>query len=133
MYARAAAELRAGRKLCHWMWFIFPQIAGLGRSSMSKRYAICSMGEADAYLRHPLLGPRLVECARILTKLSGPTTAAEIFGPVDAQKLRSSMTLFASATSANRVFQDVLDRYFGGERDPYTDRLLVPRSRRSRA
>jgi uncharacterized protein (DUF1810 family) len=124
MYASAASELRGGRKLSHWMWFIFPQITGLGRSSMSKAYAISSLEEAKAYLSHPVLGPRLVECARILTQLSG-LTAREIFGSVDAQKLRSSMTLFASAAPDNRLFQAVLDQYFGGARDVHTDRLLA--------
>lgn len=95
-YEAAVTELRAGRKASHWMWFIFPQIAGLGHSSMSRTYAISSLSEAEAYLTHPVLGPRLIECARILTGLTG-RTAEEIFGATDAMKLRSSMTLFARA------------------------------------
>ena len=123
-YARAVSELRAGRKQSHWMWFVFPQLAGLGHSSMSKAYAISSLEEARAYLRHPVLGPRLVECALILTQLSG-STAEAILGSVDAQKLRSSMTLFAIAAPDESVFQDVLDRYFGGVRDDLTEELLA--------
>ena len=123
-YARAVSELRAGRKQSHWMWFVFPQLAGLGRSQMSQTYAIASLDEAKAYVRHPVLGPRLVECALILTQLSG-LTAAEIFGSVDAQKLRSSMTLFAIAAPGELVFQDVLGQYFGGARDVLTEELLA--------
>jgi uncharacterized protein (DUF1810 family) len=128
MYRIAVSELRAGRKLSHWMWFIFPQIAGLGTSATSKTYAISSLEEAKAYLAHPVLGSRLVECARILTQRSG-RTAREIFGCTDAQKLCSSMTLFASAAPDNRLFQDILDQYFGGVRDAHTDRLLAPGAR----
>jgi uncharacterized protein (DUF1810 family) len=95
-YAAAVSELRAGRKLSHWMWFVFPQIGGLGRSATSRRYAIASPAEAHAYLEHPVLGPRLLECTRILAELSG-SSALEIFGAIDAMKLRSSMTLFAHA------------------------------------
>jgi uncharacterized protein (DUF1810 family) len=124
-YEVAVSELRAGRKLGHWMWFIFPQIAGLGTSPTSKTYAISSLEEAKAYLAHPVLGSRLVECARILTQLRG-RTAREIFGCTDAQKLCSSMTLFASAAPDNRLFQDVLDQYFGRVRDANTERLLAP-------
>ena len=123
-YARAVSELRAGRKRSHWMWFVFPQLAGLGRSPTAKPYAISSLDEARAYLLHPVLGPRLVECARILTQLSG-LTAEEIFGSVDAQKLRSSMTLFAIAAPDESVFQDVLGQYFGGVRDVLTEELLA--------
>jgi len=128
MYAKAMSELRAGRKVHHWMWFIFPQIAGLGSSSMSRAYAIASLDEARAYLSHPVLGPRLVECARTLTRLSG-LSAREILGSIDAKKLRSSMTLFASAACDSSAFEDVLDQYFGGVRDPQTDRLLVVEER----
>lgn len=95
-YAAAVSELRAGRKLSHWMWFVFPQIGGLGQSATSRRYAIASPAEAHAYLEHPVLGPRLLECTRILAELSG-RSALEIFGAIDAMKLRSSMTLFAHA------------------------------------
>jgi uncharacterized protein (DUF1810 family) len=123
-YASAVAELRAGRKVGHWMWFVFPQIAGLGRSSMSQRYAISSLDEARTYASHPVLGPRLVECARIVAGLTG-RSAQEIFGPIDALKLRSSMTLFARAAPGTSVFRDVLDRYFGGEEDDATNARLT--------
>ena len=122
-YASAVSELRDGRKLSHWMWFIFPQIAGLGRSPTAQRFAISGMPEAQAFRAHPVLGPRLVECARILANLPG-TDAATILGPVDAQKLRSSMTLFARTAPHERVFQEVLDRYFGGESDSATTSRL---------
>src|SRR5215210_102553 len=112
-YGSAVAELRAGRKTGHWMWFVFPQIAGLGMSSMSRRFAISSLEEARQYLAHPILGPRLEECARILTELS-PGTAEDIFGSIDAMKLRSSMTLFARAAPESPLFGEVLDRYFDG-------------------
>ena len=110
-YAAALAELRAGRKIGHWMWFVFPQIAGLGLSETSRRYAISSLDEARAYLAHPVLGERLEESARALLELDGKT-ATEIFGPVDAMKLRSSMTLFALAAPERPLFREVLDRYF---------------------
>lgn len=122
-YQAAIAELRAGQKRSHWMWFVFPQIAGLGESATSRRYAISSLAEAKAYLEHPLLGPRLLECARILGELRG-RAAAEIFGGIDAMKLRSSMTLFTYADPSNTLFPAVLDDYFGGERDELTERLL---------
>jgi uncharacterized protein (DUF1810 family) len=122
-YASAVAELRAGRKLSHWMWFVFPQIAGLGLSEMSQRYAISSLAEARAYLAHPILGERIRECARILVELSDGT-ANDVFGTVDALKLRSSMTLFARADPEDRLFRDVLDRYFDGVADDATDALL---------
>jgi uncharacterized protein (DUF1810 family) len=122
-YESAVAELRAGRKLGHWMWFVFPQIAGLGLSPMSRRYAISSLEEARRYLAHPVLGARYEECARILTELDG-RTAHEIFGSVDAMKLRSSLTLFARAAPANPLFVEVLDSYFGGLADDATDARL---------
>ena len=122
-YAAAVAELRSGRKRSHWMWFVFPQIAGLGQSPISRRYAISSLDEAKAYLAHPVLGPRLVECAQILTGLR-TTSAEEVFGGIDAMKLRSSMTLFARADPANPAFQHVLDGYFAGVADPATERRL---------
>ncbi len=122
-YDAALAELRAGRKTSHWMWFVFPQLAGLGLSETSRRYAISSLDEARAYLAHPLLGPRLQECARALLGLDG-RTATEILGPVDAVKLRSSLTLFARAAPEDPVFGEVLDRYFDGRRDEATDALL---------
>jgi uncharacterized protein (DUF1810 family) len=125
-YASAVAELRDGRKIGHWMWFVFPQIAGLGVSATSRRYAISSLEEARRYLAHPILGPRLEECTRILTELSR-RTANDIFGSVDAMKLRSSMTLFARAAPENSSFREVLDRYFGGLADEATDaRLATP-------
>ena len=123
-YASAVAELRAGRKIGHWMWFVFPQIAGLGLSSMSRRYAISSLEEARRYLAHPILGERLRECARILTELEGKTAQA-VFGSTDAMKLRSSMTLFARAAPESPLFRAVLDRYFGGLADEATDARLV--------
>lgn len=122
-YDRAVEELRRGRKLTHWMWFVFPQIAGLGHSHTSRTYAISSLEEARSYLRHPVLGPRLRECAAIVAT-SPAKTAEEIFGGIDTQKLRSSMTLFLRADSAEPVFQQVLDRYFGGRPDPATDQRL---------
>src|SRR3712207_4687166 len=117
-YARALAELRAGRKSGHWMWFVFPQIAGLGHSETSRRYAISSLDEARAYLAHPVLGPRLREIAGALLELTGNPSAQEIFGPIDTLKLRSSMTLFSRAAPGEPIFQSVLDRFFGGTPDP---------------
>jgi uncharacterized protein (DUF1810 family) len=116
-YAQALAELRAGRKLSHWMWFVFPQRAGLGLSEMSRSYAIASPAEARAYVEHPVLGPRLVECAGALLGHEG-RSAREIMGEIDAVKLRSSMTLFARAAPEQPVFEQVLGRYFDGEADP---------------
>lgn len=122
-YERAVAELRAGRKTSHWMWFVFPQLAGLGRSAMAQQYAISSLAEAQAYLAHPVLGPRLVACAQV-TLEAGGLSAEEIFGPVDAMKLRSSMTLFTRAAPGEPVFGAVLGKYFGGTLDEATtDRL----------
>ncbi len=122
-YGQALAELRRGRKTTHWMWFVFPQIAGLGRSPMAQRYAIASLDEARAYLAHPTLGLRLVECAGVVAGTTAPS-AETIFGGIDAQKLRSSMTLFLRADPSQPVFQRVLDTFFGGEADEATDRLL---------
>jgi uncharacterized protein (DUF1810 family) len=122
-YDRALAELRAGRKTGHWMWFVFPQVAGLGRSATARHYAIADLAEARAHLAHPVLGPRLVECARALTGLPGSDPVA-VLGPVDAVKLRSSMTLFAHAAPDEPVFRAVLEQYFGGvEDDATTSRL----------
>jgi uncharacterized protein (DUF1810 family) len=123
-YEAAVAELRSGRKRSHWMWFVFPQIAGLGQSPISRRYAISSLSEARAYLAHDVLGPRLVECARIVAALNAPS-AEDVFGGIDAMKLRSSMTLFARADPTNPVFGEVLEAYFGGQADEATDRLLA--------
>jgi uncharacterized protein (DUF1810 family) len=122
-YDAARAELRRGTKTGHWMWFVFPQIAGLGLSPMSQRYAIRSLDEARAYLRHEVLGPRLRECAELVAATSG-RTAEQIFGDIDAIKLRSSMTLFLRADPATPVFQRVLDLFFDGGADPATDRRL---------
>jgi uncharacterized protein (DUF1810 family) len=123
-YEAAVEELRAGRKRSHWMWFVFPQIAGLGQSPISRKYAIASLAEARAYLAHEILGPRLVECARIVAASNAPS-AEDIFGGVDAMKLRSSMTLFARADPTNPVFGEVLEAYFSGKPDEATDRLLA--------
>jgi uncharacterized protein (DUF1810 family) len=122
-YIRAVTELHQGRKRTHWMWFVFPQIAGLGQSPTSQRYGISSLEEARAYLQHPILGPRLVECAHIVIALEG--SAEMIFGGIDAQKLRSSMTLFARASPDEATFTQLLDRYFEGKNDAATLRLLV--------
>jgi uncharacterized protein (DUF1810 family) len=129
-YQRAVAELRAGAKVGHWMWFVFPQVAGLGMSAMSREYAISCAEEARAYLAHPVLGSRLRECARIVADTEG-RTAEQVFGYVDAVKLRSSMTLFAAAEDAVNggaapgepgatVFRGVLGKYFGGVPDQET-------------
>ncbi len=117
------AELRLGRKTSHWMWFVFPQIAGLGRSETARHYAIGSLDEARAYLAHPDLGPRLRECAGLLLSVDG-RTADGIFGPIDALKLRSSMTLFLRADPDEPLFGRVLDRFYGGAPDEATDALL---------
>ena len=118
-YDRAVAELRDGRKVTHWMWFVFPQIAGLGTSPTAQRYAVADLAEARAYLRQPVLGPRLRECARLVADSPAPSAAA-LLGDVDAMKLRSSMTLFAAADPDDPVFPAVLDRYFDGEGDEQT-------------
>lgn len=117
-YDRALAELRAGRKESHWMWFVFPQLAGLGRSETARFYAIEGLEEARAYLAHPVLGPRLHEATAAVTAASG--SAEAVLGPVDAVKLRSSMTLFEAAAAHPTPFRAALDRFFGGERDPET-------------
>jgi uncharacterized protein (DUF1810 family) len=122
-YDHAAAELRAGRKTSHWMWFIFPQIAGLGYSPAAQMYAITSLDEARDYLAHPVLGARLIDCATILTGLTG-RTAEQIFGEVDALKLRSSVTLFMHAAPGEPVFGQILDQYFGGEPDSATENRI---------
>ena len=122
-YDRASGELRRGRKTGHWIWFVFPQIAGLGQSPTWRTYAISSIEEARAYLRHPVLGPRLAECARILTEVQG-RTAEQILGGLDAQKLRSSMTLFLRADPGQPLFGQVLSQYFDGVPDSATDQRL---------
>jgi uncharacterized protein (DUF1810 family) len=122
-YDQALAELRAGAKRTHWMWFVFPQIAGLGRSGMAQRFALSGLPEARAYLAHPTLGRRLVACARALTALD-TTDPDRVFGPVDAQKLRSSMTLFAHAAPDEPVFREVLEHWFDGAEDEATTSRL---------
>jgi len=127
VYDVVVEELRRGRRTSHWMWFIFPQIAGLGHSPMSERYAIRSLEEARAYLAHPLLGARLRECTGLVLALTGHT-AEDVFGPIDAKKQRSSMTLFHRAAPGEPIFRQVLDEWFGGIADPMTDALLKDRS-----
>jgi len=122
-YQQAVAELRRGRKTSHWMWFVFPQIAGLGYSPTSRMFAISSLEEARAYLAHPVLGPRLVECATIVSQAQD-RTAEQIFGGIDAQKLRSCATLFLRADPGEPVFGQVLAQYFDGRPDPATDQRL---------
>ncbi|HEV2318266.1 MAG TPA: DUF1810 domain-containing protein [Verrucomicrobiae bacterium] len=117
------SELRAGRKTGHWMWFVFPQIQGLGKSETARRFAISSLAEAKAYLAHPILGPRLGECAALVTATKS-TSAEKIFGEIDSLKLFSSMTLFAKATTENKIFLDVLKKYFGGVQDEVTLQML---------
>jgi uncharacterized protein (DUF1810 family) len=123
VYDDVVDELRRGRKTSHWIWFIFPQVAGLGQSAMSRRYAIGSVAEARAYLEHPILGPRLRESAALLLETRG-STAEAILGPIDARKVRSSMTLFDRAAPDEPVFADVLNRFYDGVPDPATDELL---------
>ena len=117
------AELRRGRKSSHWMWFVFPQLAGLGSSPTARAYALSGLDEAQAYLAHPVLGPRLREAAELAAAVQG-RTASEVFGYPDDLKLRSSMTLFARAAPQDPVFTAVLDRYFGSDPDPRTLELL---------
>jgi uncharacterized protein (DUF1810 family) len=118
-YETVCAELRAGRKHSHWMWFIFPQIEGLGSSEMAHRFAISSLEEAKAYLEHPVLGARLRECSRLVADVDG-RSVEQIFGYPDDMKFRSSMTLFGRATPDNDVFLECLRKYFEGEADPST-------------
>ncbi|AOJ65971.1 calpastatin [Burkholderia ubonensis] len=119
VYAQVCDELRSGRKRSHWMWFVFPQIEGLGDSVMAQRYAIASLSEADAYLRHPVLGERLRECTRLVNHVDG-RSIQEIFGYPDYLKFRSSVTLFAHAATDNAVFVEALEKYYGGEADHST-------------
>ncbi len=123
VYETVLAELRAGRKRTHWMWFIFPQLAGLGRSAMAQKYAIASLDEAAAYLAHPVLGARLRECCDIVSGLNG-LSANQIFSEPDDMKFRSSMTLFAHAAPAEPLFTQCLEKYFGGVTDGATLALL---------
>jgi uncharacterized protein (DUF1810 family) len=119
VYGDVVEELRAGRKRSHWMWFVFPQLRGLGGSPMAARYGIGSLDEARAYLRHAVLGPRLRECTRLVNQVQD-RSAAQILGSPDDLKLRSSMTLFALATDDNEDFVALLDKYYGGQQDPLT-------------
>jgi uncharacterized protein (DUF1810 family) len=119
-YDAAIEELQQGRKRSHWIWFVFPQIEGLGSSPTARRFAISGLDEARAYLRHPVLGPRLLEAARTVTEITG-VSAGEIFGAPDDAKVRSSMTLFLRADPDQPLFQDVLDHLYGGEPDEATD------------
>lgn len=123
-YTAALSEIKAGRKRSHWMWYIFPQIAGLGFSETSRYYAIKNLKEAKTYLEHPVLGNRLVEISGELLKLNGDD-ANQVFGSPDDMKLRSSMTLFAAVPDADAVFQSVLDKFFAGEKDPRTLQLIA--------
>lgn len=123
VYERALAEIRRGRKHSHWMWFIFPQIAGLGMSATSRLYAIRDLAEARAYLDHPVLGKRLLECAEAALGVEG-RSALEIFGSIDQMKLRSCATLFARVSPAGSVFHRLLDKYFAGEPDDKTVRRV---------
>jgi uncharacterized protein (DUF1810 family) len=129
VYDRALSELRSGRKRTHWMWFIFPQIAGLGYSGMSKHYAIRNIEEAREYLNHPVLGPRLQECAEAVLAVEG-RTISEIFGYPDDLKLRSSMTLFACVAHPGSVFGRVLEKFFQGKKDARTLQLVEGTERR---
>ena len=123
LYAEVCAELANGRKRSHWMWFVFPQIRGLGSSAMAQRFAISSLAEAQAYIRHAVLGERLRETTRLVNRVEG-RSIEDIFGYPDYLKFRSSMSLFARATDDHQVFDDALRKYFNGEADPDTLRLL---------
>lgn len=123
-YDTVLAELRAGRKSSHWIWFIFPQIAGLGRSGMAQQFAIGSLDEAKAYLQHPVLGPRLRECTQLVLDVEG-RSVEEIFGYPDYLKFRSCLTLFMTATSGNKIFKDALLKYFDDKPDQLTLDLLA--------
>ena len=126
IYSQALAEIKSGQKRSHWMWFIFPQIEGLGFSSMSQRYAIKNIDEAKAYLNHPVLGRRLRECAEAVLGVEG-RSVAEIFGSPDDMKLRSCVTLFSTVSNPGSVFHRVLQKYFQGVADPKTlQRLRTP-------
>lgn len=122
-YAAALAEVRRGRKTSHWMWYIFPQIAGLGQSSTARYYSIRDLEEAREYYAHPVLGQRLREISGALLELRGSDPVA-VFGGIDSMKLKSSMTLFAVAAPDDPLFQQVLDKYYGGEQDAMTLRIL---------
>ncbi len=123
-YEQALSEIRSGRKRSHWMWYIFPQFDGLGTSSNSKRYSMKNLAEAEAYLRHPVLGPRLVECAEAALRIQGRTALA-VFGSTDDKKLRACATLFAHVSPPGSAFHQLLDKHFQGRRDDKTLRLLA--------
>ncbi|MGC2208649.1 MAG: DUF1810 domain-containing protein [Candidatus Korobacteraceae bacterium] len=123
VYEQVCDELRAGSKRSHWMWFIFPQMKGLGHSGMADYYGIASRPEAEAYLAHPVLGARLIECTRLVNQVEG-RSINQILGYPDDLKFRSSMTLFASAASGNQIFEEALQKYFDGKPDPLTLKLL---------
>ena len=125
VYAQALGELQAGRKRTHWMWYIFPQLQGLGRSDISREFAISGLDEASAYLRHSVLGPRLIECSEAVLEVEG-RSAREIFGSPDDLKLRSSATLFAAVSADDSVFHRVIETYFRGEQDPLTREGIEP-------
>jgi uncharacterized protein (DUF1810 family) len=127
--AQARQELAAGRKRSHWMWFVFPQLAGLGHSAMARQYAISSLAEARAYLEHPVLGPRLIELTRLVNQVNGQVNGQsihDIFGSPDDLKFHSSMTLFAQARPDEPLFREALDKYFGGVMDKSTLEKLYP-------
>jgi uncharacterized protein (DUF1810 family) len=121
--AQVRSELSQGQKRSHWMWFVFPQLAGLGHSAMARRYAIASLAEAQDFLRHPVLGPRLLDCTRLVNQVQG-RPVHEIFGSPDDMKFHSCITLFAAASPGASPFQEALDRYFGGAADPLTSARL---------
>jgi uncharacterized protein (DUF1810 family) len=123
VYDTVLAELRSGAKRSHWIWFVFPQLRGLGHSATAQRYGISSLAEARAYLSHPVLGPRLRECTQLVAEIDG-RSVDEVFGRPDNMKVRSSMTLFARATDDNAEFRAVLDKFYGGEHDGATTELL---------
>jgi uncharacterized protein (DUF1810 family) len=127
LWTQVMAELSAARKASHWMWFVFPQLRGLGTSAMAERYGIASRAEAAAYLAHPLLGPRLVEATRAMLAAPGGSTALAVLGSPDDVKFRSSMTLFDAVAAPGAPFAAALDRYFGGVRDPATLAMLGTR------
>ncbi len=124
IFSQALAEIRAGRKTSHWMWFVFPQVQGLGRSAIARHYAISGLEEARGYLGHPVLGPRLQQCCEAVLAIEG-ASIEQVFGSTDAMKLRSSMTLFARAAPHERLFSDVLEKFFDGRPDAATDELLA--------
>lgn len=125
LHERALAEVLAGRKLTHWMWFVYPQLRGLGRSETSIHYGIASLEEARAFLHHPVLGPGLLAATGAAVEAPASLSAEDVFGPIDAKKLQSSMTLFAHAAADSLPFERVLTRWFDGRHDPHTEALLA--------